>query len=224
MTMFLTRVSISRHPSVQALNALLSPNDQGDRTDAHHRLLWTLFADDADRNRDFLWREEREGEFLILSAREPTPTDLFGRVQTKPYAPVLQAGDRLYFSLRANATRTKRGKGGRVDVVMDALYEQPPGQRAENRMEVAQTEGAAWMDRQGQRNGFDVLQCDVTDYSVRALPAHKGARKGQPQFGILDLQGVVRVTDPGAFQSVLQNGLGRAKAFGCGLMLVRRAR
>lgn len=223
MTMFMTRLAISRKPSVQALNALLSPDDRGDRSDAHHRLLWTLFADHPDRQRDFLWREEREGEFLILSAREPVPTDLFERIEVKPFAPVLHSGDQLHFTLRANATRTRKGKG-RVDVVMDALYDLPPAQRAERRMQTASTEGAAWLARQGERNGFGLLHCDVTDYSVRALPAHKGVRKGQPQFGILDLQGLVQVTDPDAFVSVLQTGLGRAKAFGCGLMLVRRAR
>ncbi|MDP2699919.1 type I-E CRISPR-associated protein Cas6/Cse3/CasE [Thalassospira sp.] len=222
MTLFMSRVSISRKPSIQALNALLLPDDAGDRTDAHHRLLWTLFADDPDRRRDFLWREERAGEFLVLSVREPMACDLFSRVDVKPYDPVLKAGDRLFFALRANATRTKKG-GGRVDVVMDALFALPKDKRAAQRMDIAQSEGASWLERQGDRNGFRVLKCEVTDYSVRALTTHRGSRKGQPQFGILDLQGALEVTEPEAFRQILQIGLGRAKAFGCGLMLVRRA-
>lgn len=221
MTLFLSRASISRQPSVQALNALLLPDDAGDRTDAQHRLLWTLFADDPDRRRDFLWREERAGEFLILSAREPMVSDLFSRVDVKPFDPDLKAGDRLSFALRANATRTKKGIG-RVDVVMDALFALQQDQRAERRMEFAQAEGAAWMKRQGERNGFRLLNCEVADYSIHALPRHRGSRKGQPQFGVLDLQGTLEVLDPEEFGQALQNGLGRAKAFGCGLVLVRR--
>jgi len=222
MTMYLSRVSISRQPSIQALNALLLPDHGGDRVDAHHRLLWTLFADGPDRRRDFLWREESAGEFLILSRREPMHSDLFSRVDVKPYEPSLAVGDRLIFALRANATRKKKG-AGRVDVVMNALFALPSEKRAENRMRMARTEGTAWLLRQGDTNGFSVLNCDVTDYSVHALPSHRGARKGQPQFGILDLQGSLEVKDPAALLQALINGIGRAKAFGCGLMLVRRA-
>ncbi|WP_243641924.1 type I-E CRISPR-associated protein Cas6/Cse3/CasE [Rhodovulum steppense] len=45
----------------------------------------------------------------------------------------------------------------------------------------------------------------------------------QPQFGILDLEGRIEVTDPEALLARLARGFGRAKAFGCGLMLIRRA-
>ena len=220
--MFLSRISLSRQPTVQALNALLLPDDAGDRTDAHHRLLWMLFADDSNRKRDFLWREERTGEFLVLSARKPVPTDLFSRVDIKPYAPELSAEDRLFFALRANATRAKKG-GKRVDVVMDALFAGPGEDRAARRMETARTEGAAWMTRQGDRNGFGVHHCEVIDYTTHALPSHRGARKKQPQFGILDMQGELEVTETDAFLKALFKGVGRAKAFGCGLMLLRRA-
>lgn len=221
--MYISRVTLSRHPSVQALNALLLPQDGGARTDAQHRLLWTMFADNPARSRDFLWREDREGEFLVLSAREPVQTDLFSRVETRPYAPQILSGDRLLFSLRANATRSKKG-GKRVDVVMDALHPVPKDERASRRMEIAEREGAAWLRRQGGRNGFIAHHCTVSDYSVHALPSHRGPRDRQPQFGILDLQGQIEVTDPDAFLHVLTSGLGRAKAFGCGLMLIRRAR
>lgn len=221
--MYMSRVTLSRQPSVQALNALLLPQNAGARTDAQHRLLWTLFADDPDRRRDFLWREDREGEFLVVSEREPVPTDLFSRVETKPYAPQNSSGDWLFFSLRANATRSKK-EGKRVDVVMDALHPIPKVDRAARRMEIAEREGSAWLGRQGERNGFMAHHCTVTDYSVHALPSHRGPRDAQPQFGILDLQGEIEVTDPDAFLYGLTKGLGRAKAFGCGLMLIRRAR
>ena len=63
----------------------------------------------------------------------------------------------------------------------------------------------------------------VSDYSVVALPGHVGKRAGQPQFGVLDLVGTLDITDPAAFVIRLGQGFGRAKAFGCGLMLIRRA-
>jgi CRISPR system Cascade subunit CasE len=42
-------------------------------------------------------------------------------------------------------------------------------------------------------------------------------------FGRLDLDGVLAVGDPALFLSSLASGFGRARAFGCGLMLIRRA-
>jgi len=38
----------------------------------------------------------------------------------------------------------------------------------------------------------------------------------------VDFQGILTVTDPELFRKALYEGLGKSKAFGCGLMLVRR--
>ena len=220
MTLYLSRLRLDRGAGNAALQGLLDPADAGHAMDAHHRLLWTLFADGADRRRDFLWRSEGQGRFLVLSKRPPTPHPLFEPPEVKDFAPALSAGDRLTFVLRANATRQKRG-GGRVDVVMDALHELPKGTRAVERMEAAGREGRAWLERQGDRAGFRVLSAMAEDYSTEGPT---GPRQDQPRFGILDLGGQIEVTEPDAFIARLGDGFGRAKAFGCGLMLVRRAR
>lgn len=222
MTLYLSRLRLSRKPSTQALDALLNPEEPGRRLDAHHRLIWAAFTDGPDRQRDFLWREERAGEFLTLSARRPEPSELFEAPEVKDFAPNLQPGDRLAFALRANATRERKGVG-RVDVAMDALRPLPKGARAPERMAIAQAEGAAWLTRQGEAAGFRLLAAVVGDYSVMSLPGYRGKRAGQPQFGILDITGRIEVTDPAAFVARLGQGFGRAKAFGCGLMLIRRA-
>jgi CRISPR system Cascade subunit CasE len=230
--MYLSRISLSKNPSAKALDALLNPTDQSVRMDAHHRLMWMLFADHADRRRDFLWREESKGEFTILSAREPKATDLFSNLQVKPFAPDLTLGDKLHFKLRLNATRRK-GKsageyaGNRVDIVMDVLHKIPKEERAEKRMDIAQAECEKWLQTHSERHGFTLKSCHVDDYSVFALPPkkpkHKTSRKKQPQFGILDVQGQLEIRDNEAFNTMLFHGLGRAKAYGCGLMLIRRS-
>lgn len=222
MTRYLSRLRLSRSPSAQALNAILNPSEPGRRLDAHHRLIWAAFADDPDRRRDFLWRDQGEGRFLTLSARPPVANDLFDAPEVKDFAPDLRAGDRLAFTLRANATRDRKGLG-RVDVVMDALKDVPKADRAGRRMDLAQQEGAGWLERQGMDAGFRPVQVSVGDYSVAALPDHKGGRKNQPQFGILDFTGVLEVTDPALFLPQMATGFGRAKSYGCGLMLIRRA-
>lgn len=220
MSLFLSHIRLSRSPSAKALAGLLLPDDQAQRRSAHHNLLWSVFADNPERKRDFLWREEADGSFLVLSARLPSQTDLFEPHQVKPFAPSLAAGDRLGFLLRVNATRVKKGE--RVDVVMDALHQVPKNERAALRMKYADKEGAAWLARQGDTSGFRLLDATVHDYSTETLPVIRG-RKGRPHFGILDLSGQLEVQDPDGFLDSLAKGFGRAKAFGCGLMLVRRA-
>jgi len=222
MTLYLSRLRLSRHPQARALDQLLNPEDPGQRLDAHHRLLWAAFSDGPDRRRDFLWRAEEAGAFLTLSSRPPVAGDLFDAPQVRDFAPVLSAGDRLSFALRANATRDRKGQG-RVDVVMDALHGLPKAERAVARMGLAQQAGAEWLSRHGEAGGFHLIGVNVNDYSVMALPGHRGVRRGQPQFGILDMTGMLEVTDPAAFVARLAQGFGRARAFGCGLMLIRRA-
>ncbi|MDO5603772.1 MAG: type I-E CRISPR-associated protein Cas6/Cse3/CasE [Paracoccus sp. (in: a-proteobacteria)] len=221
MTLYLSRLRLSQRPDVKALNVLLDPHPTGARQDAHHRLIWAAFAGDPDAQRDFLWRDEGNGRFMVLSARPPADSPLFEPPEVKPFAPDLAPGDHLRFALRVNATRAKKGVG-RVDVVMDALHAVPKGERAETRMAAAQSAARGWMAAQGARHGFSLDALAADDYSVIALPSHRGKRAGQPQFGILDLTGMLTVTDPAAFLTRLAAGFGRAKAFGCGLMLIRR--
>lgn len=222
MTLYLSRLRIASTPSAAALSRLVSPDGAGARRGAHHRLIWAAFADRPDRQRDFLWREEGRGEFLALSARPPQPIDLFAPPEVKSFAPQLAPGDRLAFSLRANATRSRKG-AGRVDVVMDALHSVPKEERAAQRNDIAQREGEAWLARQGEVAGFRLLECAVEGYNTETLPEYRGPRKGAPRFGILETSGLLEVTDPEAFVGRLAQGYGRAKAFGCGLMLIRRA-
>lgn len=220
MSLFLSHLRLSRAPSAQALAGLLLPDDPAQRRSAQHNLLWSVFADSPERKRDFLWREESDGSFLVLSVRAPSQTDLFQPHRVKPFAPILAAGDRLDFLLRANATRARQGQ--RVDVVMDALHDIPSCKRAALRMESAGKEGGAWLERQGAASGFRLHAATAHDYTVETLPTYRG-RKDRPHFGIIDLSGQLEIEDPAIFLASLAKGFGRAKAFGCGLMLVRRA-
>ena len=169
-----------------------------------------------------MWRAEGRGTFLTLSQRAPIGNDLFDQVDVRDFAPSLRVGDRLNFALRANATRTKRD-GGRVDVVMDALRLVPQAERAAHRMQIAQTEATAWLERQGARAGFELHTTQAEEYTTLALSSHRGPRKGRPQFGILSLSGMIEVTDPDKLLAQIGHGFGRAKAYGCGLMLIRRS-
>jgi len=221
--LYLGRARLKKDASTAALAKLLLPSGNDARAAAAHSLVWTLFSDSSDRTRDFLWREDAPGVFMTLSARRPAdPHDLFD-LESKSFEPALSVGDRLGFRMRANPTIThsagKGSRGKRSDVVMDALRGVPD--RAAARPEVIVSAGRAWLAGVGARSGFipdpDTL---VDGYDQRRLERSGGARL---RFSILDFEGRLTVQDPVLFISRIVQGFGRAKSFGCGLMLIRRA-
>ena len=215
---WLTRAELRRdEPAQRALARLLL--DEGAR-DVGHRLVWTLFANDADAERDFLYREAEPGRFLVLSAREPAdPTGLWD-LRTKPYAPSLTEGLRLGFALRANPAQSVktpgRDRGVRVDAVMHAKT------LATGRFDAEDVEAAAlaWLFAREVRLGvsFERQACSAGGYrQVRiARPGAKPIR-----HSVIDCEGVLTVVDPAALARSLTGGVGKARAFGCGLMLLR---
>ena len=208
-----------------SLARLLVPDGQGPRTAAGHRLVWALFADGPDRRRDFLWREEGPGRFMALSARPPAQMpDLFD-VEAKLFEPLLAVGDHLAFSLRANPVVSRVGapgqRGKRHDVVMNALHALPGKERAGARLGAVVEAGRAWLLRQGEAHGFIPAEgVGVDGYEPIRIPRDNGK---PAQFSQVDFTGRLTVTDPAAFLVAVAHGFGRARAFGCGLMLIRRA-
>jgi CRISPR system Cascade subunit CasE len=83
-----------------------------------------------------------------------------------------------------------------------------------------------WLIEKGKTKGFTVVQDEkkkrlmfqAVGYQWHSLPK-KGRTAG---FSSVDFEGEVEVIDPTSFIETLFTGIGPAKAFGCGLMLVRR--
>lgn len=225
MTLYLSRLTLARDPGNAALSTLLDPDDPGAAMNAHHQLMWTLFGDAPDRRRDFLWRMDGRARFFALSHRPPRPHPLFDPPEIKEFAPKLTKGDRLAFALRANATkdRARATRNRRVDLVMDLLQGVPKSERANARPGLAEQAATEWITRQGAAHGFEPETLLVEGYSVVKLPRKDGSRAQYARLGLLDITGTLTVTEPESFTIRLGQGFGRARAFGCGLMLIRRA-
>jgi CRISPR system Cascade subunit CasE len=232
MSLFLSRVRLRQDAATAALRQLFLPDDDDARIATGHRLVWSLFADGSDRRRDFLWREGEGHSFMVLSGRPPVDTHRLFALETKEFAPRLSPGDRLGFVLRTNATRSARPaargrRGERIDVVMAALAPLAKGEaRSSARAEIADREGRAWLIRQGSKSGFSANpeELSVRAYRVHRLPRRRtgDSRTMGATLGVLDLEGVLTVAEPTTFLAAMTDGFGRAKAFGCGLMLIRR--
>ena len=226
--MYLSRVRLRRDASLKALLPLLLDRDRHGHLQAGHHLVWSLFADAPDRRRDFLWRETARDTFLILSKRTPQDRHtLFEMDEPKRFAPVLASGDRLQFSLRVNPVVRRRGssdqRSAKHDVVMDALRSLPSGRRAEHRLAAVREQGIGWLQRQGDRAGFEVRTGEVQVDGYQQHRLGRGGSSRSMSFSTVDFDGLLVVRDPEALLSSIAHGFGATKAYGCGLMLIRRA-
>ena len=209
---------------------------------AEHQWLWRFFPAEAGSPRDFLFhRREVAGRprYYGVSVRAPHSDDPSWLVQTQSYAPRVAAGMRLGFELRANPVVSRRvdGKHGRHDVVMDAKrrmlaerglsrwVEWKPDRIAADGQpdprpqlyELVQINCSAWLEARAEAGGFAIdPACLVADaYQQQA------GKQGQLHFSTVDFRGELTVIDPDRFSATLRQGIGPAKAFGCGLLLVR---
>ena len=222
---WMTRAELRRDDAASAaLVSLL--RDAGGR-DMGHRLVWTLFSDDPDAARGFLYREAEVGSYLIVSDRPPVDPKGLWSLQSKPYAPDLRAGMRLGFALRANPTRwvktSERPQGTRVDVVMHAKKASlAASEKVVWGPDAIERVALGWLFEREARLGirFDRALCAAGGY--RQVVIARGDER-PIRFSVIDYEGVFDVVEPEPLLDAARNGLGRAKAHGCGLLLIRPA-
>lgn len=198
-----------------------------------HTLIWDLFGDDPDQERDFLFRieyNENLPSFIVVSNREPVNRYGVWNVDSKNYDPKIVSGQRLFFSLRANPVRTKRddkGKQKRHDVVMETKTLQKlkgiPEDQRRSLPEIVKMAGYAWLAIRAESHGFVVVQHEVHADGYRQHEFLKSKGKKSVKFSTIEYSGILTVTDPVLFVESLMKGIGPAKGFGCGLLLVKPA-
>jgi len=199
-----------------------------------HQAIYRLFdlppkEAGAGRPAPFLFRAEQQDGlpvFYVLSEQRPRDRQDLWWVEAKRYAPNIQQGDRLAFKLRGNPTVSRGAagaRGQRHDVVMDAKrrigWKDLPESGRPNLAHLAYEAGACWLRDRQDRLGIELGDTDLRVDGYRTWRQRGG--KGIA-LATLDFEGSFRVLDPVRFVDSLQAGIGPAKAFGCGLMLVRR--
>lgn len=196
-----------------------------------HREMWRLFADDPEKERDFLYRldlHRGKPRLYTLSPRRPQDPERIWKIEVKEFEPKLEKDDRLAFVLRANPT-VKR-EGSRHDVVMDAkkkLQEEgiPPDERP-SQAELVAEHGPPWLEKKADRLGVELGEVRADGYQVHKFrkPGRNGKSNRDVTIATCDYTGVLAVKEPQRFVRKLAGGVGPAKGFGCGLMLLRRVR
>lgn len=126
---------------------------------------------------------------------------LAGLPEMKTFDPRLLPDQVYAFRLTANPVVTRNGKRIGLGKEEDQLN---------------------WLARQLEKNGAAMLRCQVQPYLVQH--SVKGANKEtQPQTHlVVRFDGLLRCVDPEKLVRALDQGIGPAKAYGCGLLSVAR--
>lgn len=182
--------------------------DLSDRYELHRRLL-RAFPRAMPADERVLYRvEQTQGQpfvrVLVQSQQRPDwagaerlsdPWYLCKLPEVREVEPRVSEGLRLPFRLQANPTVKRAGK-------RHAIY--------------AEDELTRWLQRKGDMHGFLVEPANLR--SVKLGRQHGKGRK--QTWHLVQFDGLLQVTDPDLFVAGLCNGIGSAKAFGCGLLSV----
>jgi len=198
-----------------------------------HQKLWECFPREPDTKRDFLTRvDQMYGAFRlwILARRKPVrpdwcPDEGFA---LKEIAPSFLSHRFYAFDLKANPVKTQvqRGTNGLPLV-------RPDGKRKSGKRVpiVSKDELRAWLARKGEARrrdqntgnnipgGFRIVEGKPLEISPMVESYFR--KKGQAAYhSSVQFRGTLEVTDPERFIETYQAGIGCAKSFGFGLLLL----
>lgn len=211
--MYLSRIALDVGRS-EVLRLLASPNllhgaVEGCFGGERRRNLWRV--DDLDGQSYLMMLSEVPPDFEALAKRYGRE-DLSPAWAVKPYGALLDrlaVGQTWQFRLRANPVRSsareREGERSR-----GKLYNHvTPGQQR------------SWLAARAEGHGFSLGE-DAFD--VVHSQWHK-FQKGGADVSLLAVtfEGSLTISDPDRFRELLANGIGRGKAYGCGLMTIARA-
>lgn len=167
-------------------------------------------------------------DVLAYSATERLPSTDRVDVAVKTMPSDFATGSLYRFGLvtcpvvRMASAGPRHKKGAEVDVFLRECWKQESNVRVD-RYEVY----ANWLKQRFEAHGgADLVGCEVTGYRrVRLLRKTQGPerRSYQPEKPVVDFEGTVRVGDGAKFGDLLSRGIGRHRAFGFGMLLLKRS-
>jgi CRISPR system Cascade subunit CasE len=83
----------------------------------------------------------------------------------------------------------------------------------------------SWLKKQGDQHGFELITDATGLFKLQnsAYAWHSlSSKERKAGFSSVDFTGQLQITDVNKFEQALFNGIGRSKAFGCGLVMIRR--
>jgi len=175
---------------------------------------------DSEAVKRHLWRVDKLGYSLFVLVTSPNKPDFSHLIeqigwpaseqnwQTAPYDPFLthlKQGQQWQFRLRANPTYSKKDVEG-------------PGKRG--KIIPCETIDAqkAWLEVRMMKHGVTLNGFELTSREVNRFD-----RNGRTiTLNTATFEGILTVVDPDLLREAMIYGIGRAKAYGCGLLTLAR--
>ena len=184
-----------------------------------HKLVWSFFPNRSNKKRDFLYYLFNN-ELYILSKKIPAlcPVVLLQR-QTKECEIALRNGVYLSYDLRFNAQVTYNN---RKMSIMTALAERlKEANKRYSWNDLAYYSSLNWLKKKGRTYGFENMKSNFQVRNFQFCKFRKKPDEKAVSFYTIDINGVLRVTNHNLLEHTFYTGIGRSKAFGCGLILMR---
>ena len=167
-----------------------------------------------------LWRIDRlagKAYLLLVSEKEPDlgsaakqfgTSDGWRTLDYDPFIRKIQTGDRRLFRLTANPVIAKSaGSGARGSILAHVTTDWQE----------------KWLLDRSAKNGFSIGPDDFSVVHNEWVRFKKGNDHGRiVTFCTVTFEGTLTVSDASLFHEALKNGIGREKAYGCGLLTVSR--
>jgi CRISPR system Cascade subunit CasE len=179
-----------------------------------HAIVAGCFDGSPEKQR-YLWRIDNlksSTYLLVVSARTPDFTQLLPQLSTNEsdaaatkdydaFLARLSVSERFRFRLCANP-------------VHSVMQKENPSARGKIFGHVTADQQKTWLQQRSQKNGFELLSFDIVS---------RGERKFKRQEATMTLtvatyEGLLIIRDPDLLRKALTQGVGRAKAYGCGLL------
>lgn len=179
-----------------------------------------------------LWRLDQEGlkhTLYLVSPIEPDLTHIaekagwvsqtWNSISYDAFLDRLMVGQEWGFRLQANPVKREST---------------PLGSSSKTLPHVTPEQQINWLTQRAKGHGFTVKENPesmsglILDVSRREnlrfsrRDPHQAGKAAQVTLRMAQFDGVLKVTDIQAFKSALTQGIGRGKAYGCGLMTLRR--
>lgn len=196
----------------------------------HAKVMKSFFPDDLEQDgaNRVLWRvdstRERDDLYIVSAARP----DLTGFVEDAGW-PTLATWQTREYGQRLNSLTKGQQWGFRL-VANPTYYQSQENGRSKRLAHSTPQHQIQWLLGKAEDHGFQIADLEVlTEGGSELVPNVQTSRERNwkfPRAGktvtvkSVQFDGVLTVTDPGAFSKALMGGIGAAKAYGCGLMTI----
>ncbi|MCX6985869.1 MAG: type I-E CRISPR-associated protein Cas6/Cse3/CasE, partial [Lentisphaerae bacterium] len=163
---------------------------------------WEAFPGHKDDYRTFLFRIEYKQTYfqVYLLSEWPVEKPNWGKWESKVLSDNFLAHGSYVFELRVNPTKRRKEDARRVGIYKDE-------------------ELLKWFERKAEQSGFEILPDSLSVSPPVSDYFYKNGKSGK--HNRVDFKGILAVKDKEIFKKFFDSGIGSAKAFGYGMIVLQ---